>query len=247
MNRMAAVTKTQLKVFLREPISVFFGLVFPSLLLIVIGMVFPGATDPSPELGNKSLVALYEPVCIALGLATVALSILPAALGGDREKGILRRFSTTPVHPRAMVAAHLAVQLSVVTCASLAAILVGKLVFDIPFPRSPGWFVVSYGLGAVSLLAVGLLIGALVRTASAGQGMGMLLYFPLLFFAGVYIPLEVMPAGVRAISTYTPSGAAVRAMSAAWSGGAPESSSLVAMAVCAVVTGLLAIRLFRWD
>lgn len=247
MTALGKLTTTQSKVFLREPMAVFFGLVFPALLLVVIGTVFPGATDPSPDFGGRSLVEIYAPVSIALGLATVALSLLPATLGGDREKGILRRLSTTPVHPRALVAAHLVVQLAVVTLATVAAILIGMLIFGIPFPESPGWFVLSYALGAISLLSVGLLIGAVVPTANSGQAMGMLLYFPLLFFAGVYIPLEVMPAGVRTVSGYTPSGAAVQALSASWVGEVPQTSSLLVMAAWAFITGLLAIWLFRWD
>lgn len=113
MAAVAALTKTQSKVFLREPLAVFFGLVFPSILLVVIGTAFPGATDPAPVFGGRSLVEVYASTSIVLGLATVAILLLPVALAGDREKGILRRLSTTPVHPRAMVTAHLAVQLLV--------------------------------------------------------------------------------------------------------------------------------------
>lgn len=247
MTALATLTKTQSKVFLREPLAVFFGLIFPALLLVVIGMVFPGATDPAPDFGGRSLVEIYAPVAVALGLATVALSLLPANLGGDREKGILRRLSATPVHPRALVTAHLVVQLVVVSCATVAAIALGMVVFNIPFPESPGWFLLSYSLGAVSLLSVGLLIGAVVPTANSGQAIGMLLYFPLLFFAGVYIPLQVMPEGVRTVSGYTPSGAAVQALAATWAGGTPETSSLLVMVAYALVAGSLAIWLFRWD
>jgi ABC-2 type transport system permease protein len=247
MAALPTLTRTQAKVFMREPLAVFFGLVFPALLLIVIGSVFPGATDPAPDFGGMSLVEIYAPVSIVLGLATVSISLLPAIIGGDRERGILRRLSTTPVHPRALVIAHLLVQLAVVTIATIAAVLLGMLVFDIPFPQNPGWFVISFALGAVSLLAVGLLVGAVVPTASSGQGIGMMLYFPLLFFAGVYIPLQVMPQGVQTISSYTPAGAAVRAISDSWAGGVPQTSSLLVMAAYAVVAGSLAVLLFRWD
>lgn len=247
MTALAALTRTQSKVFLREPLAVFFGLVFPALLLVVIGSVFPGATDPNPGLGGRSLVEIYAPVSIALGLATVALSLLPATLGSDREKGILRRLSTTPAHPGTLVAAHLVVQVVVVSIATVTAVLIGMLIFGIPFPESPGWFVVSYALGAVCLLSLGLLVGAVVPTANSGQAIGMLLYFPLLFFAGVYIPLEVMPEGVRTVSGYTPSGAAVQALSASWAGEVPQASSLMVMAAFVVVFGSLAVWRFRWD
>ncbi|MFZ0627425.1 MAG: ABC transporter permease [Acidimicrobiia bacterium] len=247
MSAFSALTKTQSKVFLREPLAVFFGLVFPSVLLVVIGTAFPGATNPEPVFGGRSLVEVYASTTIVLGLATVAVFLLPVALGGDRERGILRRLSTTPVHPRALVTAHLVVQLAVVTVASAAAVLMGMLVFDIALPESLGWFIISFALGAISLLAIGLLIGAVAPTANSGQGVGMILYFPLLFFAGVYIPLQVMPEGVQTISSYTPAGAAVQALSDSWAGGVPQTSSLLVMAAYAVVAGSLAVWLFRWD
>jgi ABC-2 type transport system permease protein len=75
----------------------------------------------------------------------------------------------------------------------------------------------------------------------------MLLFFPLLFFAGVYVPLQVMPEGVQTVSGYTPTGAAVQALSDSWTGSVPATSDLVVLAAYAVGTGVLAVRLFRWD
>jgi len=247
MTALTTMVRTQTKVLFREPMSVFFGLVFPALLLLIIGLVFPGSTEPSPDFSGRRLVDVYAPASLVFGLATVAISILPTTLGTDRERGILRRLSTTPVHPRVLVAAHLAVQLLVAACASTAAVLLGALVFDIPWPQSLVWFALSFLLAAAALLGIGLLIGAIVPTASAGQTTGMLLYFPLLFFAGVYIPLEVMPEGVRVISEYTPAGAAVQALSDSWVGTVPAASSLLVMASYALATGLVASWLFRWE
>ncbi|MGI9594923.1 MAG: ABC transporter permease [Acidimicrobiales bacterium] len=247
MSAFSALAKTQFRVFLREPLAVFFGLVFPSVVLVVIGVAYPGATDSYPAFDGRSLVDVYAPTTIVMGFATMAVFILPVALGGDRERGILRRLSTTPAHPRALVGAHLAVQLAGVTLAAIAAIVIGTLVFPISLPQSSGWFILSFALGACSLLAIGLLIGSVVPTANTGQGIGMLLYFPLLFFAGVYVPIEVMPSGIRAISSYTPAGAAAQALGDSWAGNTPATSSLLVMLVCATLASGLAVRLFRWQ
>jgi len=56
-----------------------------------------------------------------------------------------------------------------------------------------------------------------------------------------------MPDGIRTVSSYTPAGAAVKALSDSWAGGVPDTSSLVVMAAYAVVAGALAVLLFRWD
>jgi len=247
MNALFALTKHQFRLFLREPLAVFFGLVFPSVLIVVIGFAYPQATEPNAVFDGRSLVEVYAPVAIVLGAATMSVFLLPVALGGDRERGILRRLSTTPAHPRTLVAAHLGVQGAVVVAASAVAIVVGTLIFPISLPRSPFWFALALLLGASSLLAVGLLIGSRAPTANTGQGIGLLLYFPLLFFAGVYVPIEVMPERIQTISAYTPAGAAVVALADSWSGTTPPTVSLVVMAACAAVCGVVAIRAFRWN
>lgn len=247
MTALTTLARTNTKVLARDPMALFFGFVFPGLLLLMIGLVFPGATEPNPDLNGRRLVDLYAPVSIILGLATVALSLLPPVLGTDRERGILRRLSTTPVHPRVLVAAHLTVQLVVAVIACGLAVLVGTMVLDVPLPQSPGWFILAFFLAAAALLAVGLLIGAVVPTASAGQAGGMLLYFPLLFFAGLWFPLELMPEGVQTVARFVPTGASVSALESAWVGTTPDLSSLLVMGAYALGAGSLASLLFRWE
>jgi ABC-2 type transport system permease protein len=247
MTALTSLTRTQARVFLREPVVVVFGLLFPAVLLLVIGSVFPGANEVNAELGARSLVEVYAPATAVMALLTLGIAMLPQALGLDRERGILRRLSATPAHPRLLVAAHVTVQAVAVTIATIAAVLVAVLVFDLPLPQRPFWFVVAFLLSAAALLAVGVCIGAFVPTAQAGVGAGMLLYFPMLFFAGIYLPLEVMPDGLRMLSSWTPPGAAVDAIGQAWAGTAPTATSLLVLAVTAVVAGGLATRHFRWQ
>lgn len=157
-------------------------------LLLIIGRVFPDA-----ELGNQSLVAIYAPAAAVMALLTLGIAMLPQALGLDRERGILRRLSATPAHPRLLVGAHIIVQAVAVTVATIAAVVVGVVAFDLPLPQRPVWFVLAFALSAAALLGIGVLIGALVPTAQGGVGTGMLLYFPMLFFAGIYLPPWDLP------------------------------------------------------
>lgn len=247
MTAMTTMIKTETKIFVREPMAMFWGLVFPSLLLLVLGLAFPGAQEPSADLGGVRLVDLYAPIVVGLGLITLGVSTLPTILATYRERGILRRLATTPAHPAAMVGSQLAVHAVVAVVSTALALAVGWLVFDIDLPGHVTGFLATFVLATAGLFTVGLSIGAVARTASAGQGMGMAVYFPLLFFAGVYFPIQVMPDTLRTISELTPSGAAVQALAATWAGSSPSFSNLAVMAAYAVVFGLASVLWFRWE
>jgi ABC-2 type transport system permease protein len=227
--------------------ALFWGLAFPAGLLVIIGLVFPGAQDPSPDLGGSRLVDLYAPVALGLALATLGISVLPVILATARERGVLRRLATTPVHPARMVMAQLLVHLAVAVVSGILAVAIGVAFLKVTVPENLPGFILAFLLGAASMFGIGLLIGALAPTASSAQGIGLTVYFPLLFFAGVYFPREVMSDGLRQISDLTPSGAAVQALGDAWAGRSASASSLLVMAAFAIVTALVAIRFFRWE
>ncbi|HLF43724.1 MAG TPA: ABC transporter permease [Acidimicrobiia bacterium] len=247
MSALTKMTTIEAKLFAREPMAVFWGLAFPSLLLLLLGFAFPGGRVPSEDLGGFRLVDLYAPIVLFLALATVAFATLPPLLAGYREMGLLRRLSTTPVGSRRLVGAQLLLQVSVAFLAGLLALAVAGLVFEIPMPGNIVGFVFSFFLAALSMLSVGLFIGAVAPSASSGQGIGMAVYFPMLFFAGVYFPRDVMPEGMRRVSDFTPAGATVQALQDTWMGLAAPGSSLLVMAAFALGFGLLAALFFRWE
>ncbi|NLF04291.1 MAG: hypothetical protein GX593_04720, partial [Actinomycetales bacterium] len=49
MSTNATILRTQARLYLREPANVFFGLLFPSLLLVAIGLAIPGMREPITE------------------------------------------------------------------------------------------------------------------------------------------------------------------------------------------------------
>ena len=76
---------------------------------------------------------------------------------------------------------------------------------------------------------------------------GTILFFPMMFFAGLWLPIAQMPAVLRHISHATPLGAAVPALTAAAEGSWPTGLQLLTMAAWAVAFGLAAARFFRWE
>jgi ABC-2 type transport system permease protein len=139
------------------------------------------------------------------------------------------------------------VHTAVAVLAAVLAIVAVIVLFDVVAPQQPLLFALSFVLAAASVFSLGLLVGALVRSTSSGAAVGMGIYFPMLFFAGVWIPRSVMPDGLRTVSDFTPLGAAVQAMNDSWLEGAVSLQPLLVMAAYALVVGFIAMRVFRWD
>ena len=242
-----ALTRLETRLFLREPMWLIFGLLFAPLLLVAMGYLFPGFDEPLDELDGERLIVLYVPTVIGLALAMLSLMTLPMTTATYREEGILRRLRTTPVHPAKLLVAHVTVLSIVAVAGTAATVVVAALAFDVPVPQSPVWFAIAFVLGIASMFSMGLLIGAVSRSATTAQVLGFAVFFPMLFFAGVYVPRGYMSDALTTISNLTPLGAAVQAMLDAWAGTTPSGQQLLVMALYAVVFSLAAVRLFRWE
>jgi ABC-2 type transport system permease protein len=178
-------------------------------------------------------------------LATLGLNALPTRLATYREKGILRRLSTTPVRAGTVLIAQLAVYLVVAIAAMALLVVIGKLTFDVPLPRDVLGFIAAYLVGMTSLFALGLVVAAVASTSRAGAALSVVLFFLTMFLGGVYLPRVFLPDFLIGIGAYTPPG--VQALQDAWLGSAPQLPQLATMAAITVVAAVRAARAFRWE
>lgn len=244
-----ALTRTTLveaKLYLRDPGSIFV-LIFPAGLLLGLGWVMPGFREPTEELGGLRVVDVYVPVVVAVGLATAALLALPSILTSYRERGMLRRLATTPARPSVILSAQLLVNLAATLVAVVLAVAAGALAFAVDLPGNLVGSAAAVVLGTAAMFGLGLLIAAVTPTARVASGIGSLTYFPMMFFAGVWLPGPAMPETLRRISELTPLGAAAQAFQNTWDGDWPSLLQVAVMLVWFLVAGALAARLFRWE
>jgi ABC-2 type transport system permease protein len=246
MHRFAKLTLTELKLFLRDPTALFFAVIFPPLLLGILGAV-PAFREPSEDLGGQRVVDLYVPITVAFVLAMLAISVVPTYLATYREKGILRRLATTPVRPSGLLLAQLAMGMGMALVAVTLVLGVGIAAFGTAVPRQLPGYLVAFVLAAAASFAVGLLIAAVAPSGKAASGIGTILFFPMMFLAGLYFPREVMPAVLRRIGDFTPLGAGVQALQDATTGAWPQALHLAVLAAFAIGASLLAAKLFRWE
>jgi ABC-2 type transport system permease protein len=241
------LTQAELRLFLRERVGIIWGVGFPVVLLVIFGAI-PGFRSPvSPDLPGVSILDAYVPILFAFVLAMLALNVVPPVLAGYREKGILRRLATTPVGPGRVLAAQLIINISmsIVTLAVLLAL--AKIAYHVPLPRQAGGFILALALAIAALFGLGMVIAAVATTGRMANAAGAILFFPLMFFSGLWLPIASMPAVLQHISHATPLGAAVQALTDAWQGTFPHPLQLITLAAYAIVLPALAARLFRWE
>ena len=236
---------TELKLFAREPLLFFWGLVFPVALLVVLGIA--GGDKPQHSLGNVKLIDAYTPVVMMFTVTILALSALPAALASYRDKGYLRRLSTTPIGAVPLLAAQIIINFALGAAVVILVALVSHFAFSVALPREIGGFVLAMGLTMAAMLSLGTLVAAVAPTQRIAAAAGSLLFFPLMFFAGLWVPQAEMGAGLRDVSHYTPLGAAVPAVQNAITGHWPGTVHLLVLAGYAVLLCAAATRLFRWE
>jgi ABC-2 type transport system permease protein len=241
------LTQAELRLFLRERAGIFWGVGFPVVLLIIFGAI-PGFRSPvSKALPGVSILDAYVPILFAFVLAMLALNVVPPVLAGYREKGILRRLATTPVGPGRVLAAQLIVNISMAIVTLVVLLALARIAYHVPLPRQAGGFVLALALAIVALFGLGMVIAAVATTGRTANAAGAILFFPLMFFSGLWLPIASMPAALQHVSHATPLGAAVQALTDAWAGHFPHPLQLITLAVYAVVLPALAARSFRWE
>jgi ABC-2 type transport system permease protein len=211
---------TEGKVWMRGS-DIFWALLFPTILLVGQAVIAPelrqiahGDTWAGTPFYGTSVINVILPAMLAMPIGITALTILPATFGGFREKGMLRRFSATPMRPQSMFAAHFIINVTMALAGALLAVIVTSFLFKVVVPNNVAMVVLGFVLGMAAMMALGALIAARVSRASTGTAIGNIIFFPLLLTSGVFTVLE--PAWLYQIARVTPLGAASQVMSYGW-------------------------------
>lgn len=246
MTVLAKITLTEGKLFLRERLTVFFTLLFPTLVFLVLAMI-PALRTPAEDIdiGGARFIDYFIPSIVVMTLAMVAVNTMPTRLATYREKGVLRRMSTTPVHPGTLLIGQLVVNTVAAIVGTVVLVVFAWAVFDVPLPKHPLGFVVAYVVGGGALLALGLLAAAMAPRANSVGALALPIFFLTMFFGGVYLPRFMLPEIVVRIGDYTPPG--VQALQDAWTGTGPAPLQLVIMTAIGIGAAALAARSFRWE
>lgn len=192
--------KRNTKEILRDPLSFFFGLGFPLVLLVLLSVV--NASLP-PE-ANNTMFAIEN---LAPGLAmfgTVFMALFAGMLlSKDRTTSFLMRLFTSPMRAGDFISGYtlplLALTLPQAAITFLAASLWG---FEITIYLIPAILVTT--LTSLLFIALGLLAGSLMNDKAVGGVCGALLTNVAGWLSGVFMPLDLIGGTFKRLAEILP-------------------------------------------
>jgi ABC-2 type transport system permease protein len=247
MKSLSKMTWMETKLFLREPVSAFFALVFPLIYLFLFGII--SGNEPTPQFGGLRTIDASIPGLTAVIICITGLMSTTMTMSTYRENGVLRRLRTTPVSPLVVLVAQVIVVFAMTCLGMLLVIAAGMLVYHVRFEGNALSFLAGFVLSSLSFFGIGFLLAGTMPTVRSAWIVGMVVMYPMLFLSGAFFTVELLPAAVQKVSAFLPLTVVVNLLRGLWigEGWGLHVTDTIVLATMLVVGVLVSVKLFRWE
>ena len=236
--RVKAFAKRNLKELFRDPLTLFFGLGFPLVLLVLMNVI-----------QRNVPVHIFELSTLAPGIALFGLTFLALfsglLLARDRTTAFLARLAASPMTASDFLLGYLLPLLPMAVGQS-AVCLGAAVALGLPLSWNLPAVVLSLVPSALLFIALGLLCGTLFNDRQVGGACGAILTNVTAWLAGIWFDLSLMGEGFRTFAYLLPFAHGADGAKAALAGDwAALPGHLLWVAVWAAAVMALAVALFR--
>ncbi len=227
--------------------ATFFTLLYAPLILLLFGFIY--GNEPIPDFGGSGFIDSQLPAYMSLIIITVGLMSVPISTAGDREKGVLKRYHSTPISPAIYLFANVFTYFIMALIGVTLLFLIGRFVYNAQFEGNIFSVFAGFTISSLSFFSFGYLVASLSPTARVAQITGMVMAFPMMFLSGAAIPLEVLGDKVSNISKYLPLTYVVRFMKGLWAGNSwgDHWLDLAVILGLLVVGAIISTVTFKWE
>jgi len=235
------------KAFWRNPASVFFTVMFPVILFLILAVVFSG--ENVDVRGGIDATTYYVPAIMSLAIISATMQTLAMTLVIAREDGRLKRGRGTPMPPWVFIAGRVGNSIVVALMMLVLLAAIGAAFgADLPWDRLPA-ILLTLVIGAAAFCCLGIALTAAIPSQDAAAAIVNAMLLPLYFLSGVFIPEDQIPGGVLGFADLFPVRHFFDAFFDAYvpaGGSAVSWDNLAVVALWGIAGLVLAIRFFRW-
>lgn len=197
LNAYVQEAKSECLRYLRNPGFLLPTLLFPSVFYLMFGIVLGHANSADAP---RYLLASYG----TFGVMAPGLFGFGVSLALERDSGLLTLKRALPMPPGAYLLGKMCMALLVAAIVSVILLCLAIFVAGVSLPpsRIAAFFALEV-LGVLPFSALGLMIGTMVKGQGA-PGVINLIYLPMAFLSGLWIPLPVLPSFLQSIAPLWP-------------------------------------------
>jgi len=195
-------------------------------------------------------VDFLVPGIMSMALMISCIFSLAPTIVRLREQGVMRRLWVTPLHKASFLASHVLFRLFIAV-AQTALILTVSFIFldtNLVLPVLP--VLVFVVLGNLNGTAISFTIAGFAKTPEVASTIANVVSIPMLFFCGVFLPMEIMPPKFLPLLRLLPlthlAEGLRRLMSLQWTFAELWKSELALLAYL-IAFFIISLLIFKWD
>ncbi|MHB9031821.1 MAG: ABC transporter permease [Anaerolineae bacterium] len=239
--------QNEFRLYLREPIGLFFTLVFPLMMLFLFGSIY--GNKPVPQLGGRGTIDISMPGYTSMVIGIAGLMNITMNLAIYRENGVLRRLRTTPVSPLALLLAELVVVFTATAFGMLLLLVAALTIYKVQIFGQPLSMLAAFVYCCLCFYPLGLVLAGLMPNPRVANIVGLVLLYPMMFLSGAGYPRQLLPAGIQKVGAFLPLTYVVNLLNGAWFGEswAAHTTDVLVLLGFMVVCVVVAVFTFRWE
>jgi ABC-2 type transport system permease protein len=140
----------------------------------------------------------------------IAMAVMTASLFGTvnlntelRQKGVIRKLSTTPITRTDWILANILYQFLLAVISTILMLLVSYAVFHVSLQINV-WLSVFIVLDVFAFVGIGMILTRFVREAQSAAAAANAIMFPMMFLSGSFFPIELMPGFLQTLARILP-------------------------------------------
>ena len=140
----------------------------------------------------------------------IAMSVMTLSLFGTvnlntelRQKGVIRKLSTTPITRTDWILANILYQFILAVMSTIALLLVSYAVFNVSL-QITAWLPVFIALEVFAFAGIGMILTRVAKEAESAVAAANVIMFPMMFLSGTFFPIEMMPGFLQKFARVLP-------------------------------------------